>query len=55
MFLTGRYPHHHSKGSKQQGKNKLHHIFVQRNTNSTGFCYTFQLNAAPPTKRAHTL
>ena len=26
MFLTGRYPHHHSKGSKQQGKNKLHHI-----------------------------
>ena len=31
------------------------HIFcVQHNTNSTGFCYTFQLNATPPTN-VHTL
>ena len=26
MFLTGQYPHHHSKDSKQRGKNKLYHI-----------------------------
>ena len=25
-FLTGQYPHHQSKGSKQRGKDKLHHI-----------------------------
>ena len=29
MFLTGRYPHHHSKGRKQRGKNKLRHILCE--------------------------
>ena len=55
MFLSGRYPHYHSKGSKQQGKNDLHYFCVQDNTISTGFYHMFQLNAVSMTKRAHTL
>ena len=51
--------HYFSSYTARVVNNKLRTSYttfcVQHNTNSTGFCHTFQLNTASLTKCAHTL
>ena len=55
MFLTGWYPHHHSRGSKQQGKNKLHHTLCATQYKFHRFLLHISVKCHTPKKCAHTL
>ena len=49
-FLTGRYAHHHSKGSKQQGKNDLHHVLCVTQYNLHRFLPHVSVKRRTPNK-----
>ena len=49
-FLTGRYPHHHSNGSKQRGKDKLQHILCAKQYKFHRFLLHISVKCCTPDK-----
>ena len=53
-FLTGWYPRHHSSVSKQQGKNKLHHILCATQYKFHRFLTQVSAKCRAPRQIVHT-